>query len=366
MDIRTEFPACRNAVKQSPSKYGNIVIFPCNDDAKLLNLLPSNINGVEKGAYFSFKVGDKQYNAKFIGYIKVNNEEKEDSVKSIYVLDKDLFREAFEMKTKGGSSGIKIDAIYLLMNDNDQLYVVGDSNFDTQFFLYRLDNIHDGRMKSIVDDLRKASQKPSSVIETAKLEASKKSRSVKRPSMSKKRATYHLNRTKTYGGGKEAISKGIDGIEEYYSEIGKANGVDPNTYEMRDYFYGIYVEDPDKLPNMIKLAPSPDEYVNSLHTIKDNNKYEIDSNSEVIEVSKPSAPIIEETDDGIKTFKLGCAVGGGDYEEESDSSSDLITDSDESDESDEFDDEKSDSELSEPDMKRGGSKQKTLYSYFSN
>lgn len=366
MSIRTEFPACHKAVMQSPSKYGNIVIFPCNDDAKLLNLLPSNISGVENGASFSFKVGDKQYNTKFIGYIKVDSEKEEDSLKSIYVLDKDLFREAFGMKTKGGASGIKIDAIYLLMNDNDQLYVVGDANFDTQFFLYRLDNINDGRMKSIVDDLRKASQKPSSVIETAKLEASKKSRSVKRPSMSKKSATYRLNRSHTYGGDKEAISKGIDGIEKYYNEIGKANGVDPNTYEMRDYFYGIYVEDPDKLPNMIKLAPSPDEYVNSLHTIKDNNKYEIDSNSEVIEVSKPSAPIIEETDDGIKTFKLGCAVGGGDYEEASDSSSsDLISASDsdsdsDGSESDEFDEE-FDSE-----MKRGGSKQKKIYSYFNN
>lgn len=361
MDIRTEFPACRKAVMQSPSKYGNIVIFPCNDDANLLNLLPPNINGIENGASFSFKVGDKQYNAKFIGYLKVDDEGKEDSLKSIYVLDKDLFREAFEMKTKGGASGIKIDAIYLLMNDNDQLYVVGDSNFDTQFFLYRLDNINDGRMKSIVDDLRKASQKPSSVIETAKLEASKKSRSVKRPSLSKKHASIRLNKTRTYGGDKEAISKGIDGIEKYYNEIGKSNGVDPNTYEMRDYFYGIYVEDPDKLPNMIKLAPSPDEYVNSLHTIKDNNKYEINSDNEVKEVSKPTAPIIEETDDGIKTFKLGCAVSGGNYEESSDSSSlDLL-----SDESDESDSSESDSE-SEPEMNRGGSKSKKVYSYFSN
>lgn len=360
MDIRTEFPACRKAVIQSPSKFGKIVIFPCNDDVKLLNLLPPNINGIENGAYFSFKIGDKQYNAKFIGYIKTDDEGKEESIKDIYVLDKDSFKEAFEMKTKGGSSGIKIDAIYLLMNDNDQLYAVGDANFDTQFFLYRLDNINDGRMKSIVDDLRKASQKPSSVIETAKLEASKKSRSVKRPSMSKKHASIRLNKTHTYGGDKEAISKGIDGIEKYYKEIGKTNGVDPNTYEMRDYFYGVYVEDPDKLPNMIKLAPSPDEYVTSLHTIKDNNKYEIDSNSEVIEVSKPSAPIIEETNDGIKTFKLGCAVDssvkGGDDEESSDSSSlDLSSDSSDS-ESDSY----------ESDMMYGGSKHKKIYRHFRN
>lgn len=360
MDIRTEFPACCKAVKQSPSKFGKIVIFPCNDDANLLNLLPSDISGIEKGAYFSFKIGDKRYDAKFIGYIKTDNNENEDSVKDIYVLDKDSFKEAFELKTKGGSSGIKIDAIYLLMNDNDQLYAVGDANFDTQFFLYRLNNINDGRMKSIVDDLRKASQKPAVAIETAKLEASKKSRSVKRPSMSKRHASIRLNKTHTYGGDKESIRKGIDGIEKYYNEIGKANGVDPNTYEMRDYFYGVYVDDPEKLPNMIKLAPSPDEYVNSLHTIKDNNKYEINSNSEVIEVSKPSAPIIEETVDGIKTFKLGCAVDssskGGDMtysEDESDDSSSLEMSSSSS----------SDSEDSDNfNFNYGGSKNKKIYS----
>ena len=300
-EFKSKFPNIRKYILNNYSKLGDIIIIPSKDIPDMIKHVPKKCKMVEyeDKIFIESPIDKKTYRGKYITEIK----DKDFGLKKIYALSESDFKNAFVKELKGGDSTgkINLNSVYKIMEDDDKKYTIDDPNFDSQFYFYRLNCDCDkkDKLNKIVDEMRTISNSYSEDdLLSERIKAKKISKSIKKDNKKYLNSVRTLNMI-----GGDSLEEGIKQLENYYENIQDMNKVDADTFEMRDFLWGVYLIDPENFTLIIKSCGNPSSYVMDLNKIIEKSKYIIDNDQNVKEQKEKTANIIKK-EDGKINFRI--------------------------------------------------------------